>query len=84
LASFSSPLSDDVRLATSGGDVTMRVAGNSAFNLEASTSGGGVSSEVSVALIGRIGRHHLKGTVNGGGKSVMLHTSGGSIHLKKL
>jgi len=84
LASFSSPFSDDVRLETSGGDVTMHVAANSAFNLEASTSAGGVSSEVPVTTIGEVGRHQLKGAVNGGGKSVVLHTSGGSIQVKKL
>jgi hypothetical protein len=44
LASFSSPFSDDVRLETSGGDVTMQVATDSAFNLEAS------SNEESVGL----------------------------------
>ncbi|MBU6400066.1 MAG: DUF4097 family beta strand repeat protein [Verrucomicrobia bacterium] len=83
-ASFSSPLSDDVRLETSAGGVTMRVAATSAFDLDASTSGGGVDSELPVTVVGKTGRNFLKGPVNGGGRSVLLRTSGGSIHVKKL
>jgi DUF4097 and DUF4098 domain-containing protein YvlB len=83
-ASFASPLSDDVRLQTSGGGVTVRVATNSAFDLDAATSGGGVSSDLPVTVVGKVARDHLKGSVNGGGKSVVLRTSGGGIHVKKL
>src|SRR5262245_40670661 len=83
-ASFSSPLADDVRLETSGGGVTMRVTADSAFNLDASTSGGGVSSDLPVTVVGAIARGHLKGAVNGGGKSAVLRTSGGGIHVKKI
>ncbi|MHB8524469.1 MAG: DUF4097 family beta strand repeat-containing protein [Limisphaerales bacterium] len=83
-ASFSLPLSDDVRLETSGGGVTMRVVATSAFDLDASTSGGGVNSDLPVTVVGKIARNHLKGPVNGGGRSVILRTSGGSIHVRKL
>jgi len=82
-ARFSSPPSDEVKLKTSGGGVTLHVPENSAFNLDASTSGGSVASELPVTVVGKIARGHLKGPVNGGGKSVVLHTSGGSIHVKE-
>ena len=83
-ARFSSPLADEVKLETSGGGVTVRVAENSAFDLDAATSGGGVSSDLPVTVVGKIAHDHLRGPVNGGGKPVVLRTSGGSIHVKKL
>jgi putative adhesin len=82
-AQFSAPLSEEVKLETSGGGVTLRVPENSAFNLDASTSGGSVNSELPVSVVGKVAHSHLKGPVNGGGKPVVLRTSGGSIHVRK-
>ncbi len=82
-ARFDSPLSEEVRLETSGGGVTLKVPDNSAFDLDASTSGGSVHSELPVAGAGKPERSRLRGPVNGGGKPVVLRTSGGSIHVKK-
>jgi hypothetical protein len=56
----------------------------SAFDLDASTSGGNVSSELPVSTTGKAIRGKLRGPVNGGGKSVILHSGGGSIQVKKL
>jgi len=83
-ARFAAPVSDDVTLKTSGGNVTMRVPEKSAFDLDASTSGGSVSSDLPVSTSGKPKRTHLKGPVNGGGKEVVLRTSGGNIQVKKL
>ena len=83
-ARFSSPLRDEVKLKTSGGGVTVRVPENSAFDLDASTSGGTVRSDLAVSTIGKRAPNKLRGAVNGGGKPVVLYTSGGSIHLKSL
>jgi hypothetical protein len=86
-ARFTSPLSDEIRLATSGGGVTFRVAENSAFDLDASASGGGVSSELSVdsdVKAGKEPRSQLRGPVNGGGKPVVLRSGGGGIQVRKL
>jgi hypothetical protein len=82
-AQFAGPLSDEVTLKTSGGNVTLRVPEKSAFDLDASTSGGSVSSDLPVQIDGKPKRTHLKGPVNGGGKSVVLRTSGGNVHVKK-
>ncbi len=73
-----------VKLETSGGGVTLLVNGDTGFELDAATSGGSVSSELPVTVVGKLDRHHLKGPVNGGGKSVFLRSSGGGIHIKKL
>jgi len=83
-AVLASPLPGDVKLSSSGGGLTVRVPENAAFDLDAATSAGGVSSELPVTVVGKIGRDHIKGAVNGGGNSIVLRTSGGSIRVKKL
>jgi DUF4097 and DUF4098 domain-containing protein YvlB len=83
-ATFAAPLRDEVRLETSGGGVRLRVAEASAFTLDAATSGGGVSSDLPVTITGKVERNRLSGPVNGGGASVVLRSSGGSIRVSKL
>ena len=82
-ASFSS-LSDSVKLETSGGSVTLHAPSDAAFDLDASTSGGSASSELPVTITGKKSRDHLRGPVNGGGKTVVLRSSGGGVQVKKL
>jgi len=79
-----SPLTGPVKLSTSGGGVTVRVAENAAFDLDAETSAGGVSSELPVTGTGKPQHDRLQGPVNGGGKPVVLRTSAGGIHIRKL
>ena len=83
-ARLSTPPAESVTLSTSGGGVTLRVPETSAFDLDAASSGGGVSSDLPVTITGKKVHDRLKGPVNGGGKAVILRTSGGSIHVKKL
>ncbi len=83
-ARFAAPLTEAVKLETSGGGVTVRVTESSAFTLDASTSGGDVSTDLPVTVVGKISRSHMSGTVNGGGKTLSLRSSGGGIHVKKL
>ena len=82
-ARFNLPLTEPVKLSTSGGGISLRVPENSAFDLDAVTSGGGAKSDLPVTMSGKVPKDRLKGPVNGGGKTVYLRTSGGSIHVKK-
>jgi len=82
--SFAAPVKEDIKLSTSGGGVTVKVADGSAFNLDASTSGGGVTCDLPVTVQGKLEHQRIKGPVNGGGVSMVLRTSGGGIHVKKL
>lgn len=82
-AALLSPLPGDVDLSTSGGGVTATVAADTALNLDASSSGGGVTCDLPLTVQGKIQRDRAIGTVNGGGPTVRLHTSGGSVHVKK-
>ncbi len=77
-------LADPVKLTTSAGGISIRVPGDAAFDLDARTSAGGVNSELPVSVVGKTERSHLKGTVNGGGKSVVLRTSASGINIQKL
>ncbi len=74
------------RLETSGGNITVKLPPTAALNVEARTSGGRVTTELPVAttVVGEQPRTRLEGKLNGGGQDLVLHTSGGSIHLQKL
>ena len=72
----------DCELTTSGGSVTAYLAPSIAVDLVASTNGGSVSSEFDVNVT--LKKRSLKGTINGGGPSLVLKTSGGSVRVKKL
>jgi|SRR5271157_789616 len=74
----------DVMLSTSGGGVTVKVPGNAVFDIDAETFGGGVRCDLPVTVQGKIENGRLKGAVNGGGPGVVLRSSGGPIHIKKL
>jgi DUF4097 and DUF4098 domain-containing protein YvlB len=82
-AQLPTAVKESVRLSTSGGGVTLRLPENSAFDLDAETSAGGVHCDLPIAHSGKPS-NHLKGPVNGGGKSVSLRSSAGSIRVLKL
>lgn len=66
----------------SGGGITVAMSSNAAFQLDASTSGGGVHSDFTViGAVNDRGRHSLRGSVNGGGPLLHLRTSGGGIRI---
>ncbi|MBU2876514.1 DUF4097 family beta strand repeat-containing protein [Aliiglaciecola lipolytica] len=74
--------SEDAELSTSGGSVTAYLLDTIAIDIDASTSGGKVRSEFDVD--GRVKKHSIRGEINGGGPTLELHSSGGSISIKKL
>lgn len=82
-ASLSKPVGEN-RLETSGGGINVAIPGTAALDVDAKTSGGSVNSELPVMTAGEKKRNSLQGKLNGGGTPLVLRTSGGSIHLKKL
>lgn len=74
----------DCQLDTSGGGITLGLPAGVAVNLDASTSAGSVRSEFQVLVSGKLESDHLKGSVNGGGPLLRLHSSAGGIRLVKL
>lgn len=75
---------NDCHLGTSGGSIDASIAGNLELNIDARTSGGRVSSDLPVTVQGELKKSSLQGKLNGGGPLLQLHTSGGSIHIRKL
>ena len=73
----------DCRLKTSGGSITVYLAEDIALNVDAETSGGSIHTDFPVTIQGKISKRELKAQINGGGPELYLHTSGGSIYIKK-
>jgi DUF4097 and DUF4098 domain-containing protein YvlB len=72
----------DMQLRTSAGNIELAVPENAALDIDARTNVGRVISEL--PLVVSESRHeHLRGKLNGGGKSVVLETSAGSITLMR-
>jgi hypothetical protein len=73
-----------ISLSTSGGTISLLLPENVGASIDASTSGGRVSSTLPFSSTETAEPAHLRGVINGGGQQVVLHTSGGSIHLGPL
>lgn len=80
-AGIAGPLKGDCALSTSGGSVRVNVDKSAAFRLAASTSGGGVDAEGLTLTLEKSSRNRstLSGSVNGGGPTLKLRSSGGDI-----
>ncbi|MBO0725636.1 MAG: hypothetical protein J2P52_08555 [Blastocatellia bacterium] len=74
----------DCRLHTSGGGITVELDESLSLNVNAEASGGGVTTDLPLTVQGELRNGLLRGTLNGGGQALILQTSGGSIHLRKL
>ena len=82
-ASFPGPVNGDIQLETSAGSIDCALPETAALNIDASTSVGHVVSRLPIQA-SDVKRDHLRGTLNGGGKSVRLATSAGSITIKPI
>ena len=69
-------------LHSSSGGITMTVPPGAAFDLDARTSSGAISSAYPVTMTGTIDKHHVSGKVGGGGPAVQVSCSSGSIRIK--
>ena len=68
------------RLSTTNGRIVLTVPPSLAAEIDASTTNGGIESELPVATHS-MGRHSLRGTINGGGAPLHLRTTNGSIEI---
>jgi DUF4097 and DUF4098 domain-containing protein YvlB len=71
-------------LETSGGSIEVAIDPSANLNLDASTSGGSVHSDLPVRVVGTISHSSLHGSIGSGGEELRLHTSGGSINIHAL
>jgi DUF4097 and DUF4098 domain-containing protein YvlB len=81
-ASFARGNSKGGRLESSGGGITVSV--DRASNLTIDAEGDHVDTDLPLEIRGSVSRGELHGRLNGGGASLKLETSGGSIHIRAL
>ena len=82
-ASISAPINGDIKLETSAGNIDLSIPPNAGLNIDANTSVGEVVSRLPIEATD-VHRQHLRGTLNGGGKSVRLGTLAGNITIKPI
>lgn len=69
------------RLTTTNGKIVLTVPSSLAADIDASTTNGSIDSELAVTTQS-IGRHSLRGAINGGGAALRLRTTNGSIEIR--
>ena len=74
----------DSRFSTSGGGIVLTVASGVGVDLDAHTSGGDVDTDLPITILGKQSEDSLQGKINGGGPRVVLRSSGGGIHVKRM
>jgi hypothetical protein len=72
----------DWRLHTGSGNVSVELPQKAAFNVVARTSSGSIDSSREIAVQGKLSPRELQGKVGGGGPTVELSTSSGSIEIR--
>jgi hypothetical protein len=68
------------KLETGSGDVTLGI-GSAHFTLDASTGSGSIKSDLPITMQGSMDKHHVSGTVNGGGPTIKVQTGSGDIRI---
>ncbi|HEY4379656.1 MAG TPA: DUF4097 family beta strand repeat-containing protein [Acidobacteriaceae bacterium] len=69
----------DWTLRTGSGNIHLKVGNNARFTLDASTGSGSVHVDQPMATQGSANRHHVSGTVNGGGSAIRAATGSGDV-----
>lgn len=65
------------------GTITLTIPADSAFDLDAKTFSGSISSDFEITMSGKISKKRIRGSVNGGGAELEVNTFSGSVRLKK-
>jgi Putative adhesin len=68
-------------LHTGSGDVHLALEKNAKFTIEARSMSGSVRSDMPITVSGTMERHAIRGSVNGGGPTVEVHTGSGNIEV---
>ncbi|MBA4137122.1 MAG: hypothetical protein C0518_07385 [Opitutus sp.] len=73
--------SDKIVLDTVNGSCSLTLPANAAFDLNADSVNGSISCDYPIK-IGRSGRRHLTGSVNGGGANIVLDSVNGGLRIR--
>ncbi len=70
------------KLETGSGNITLQVGGNAHFTLDAETGSGSIKTDLPLTMRGSMDKHHVTGTVNGGGPTIKAETGSGDIRIQ--
>lgn len=70
-------------LRSTNGSITLEVPSGTGARIEARTTNGTIDTAFPVTVEGTLRRTRLQGTIGAGGPPIELHTTNGSIHLRK-
>jgi len=79
-----SRVASDWSARSGDGSINLRVPGNLNAQLDLHTGDGHITLDFPVTLSGTMSRSTIRGQLNGGGPTLMVHTGDGSIRLEKL
>lgn len=71
----------DWKLDTGSGSIHLNLGSPAHYTLNASTGSGSVHTAQPIAMQGEINKHHVNGTVNGGGPTIRANTGSGDIDI---
>ncbi len=72
----------DWRVETASGSVRLELPSNAGFELVARSASGSINVDRQITTQGTLNRHEVRGTVNGGGHTLELHTASGAITVR--
>jgi DUF4097 and DUF4098 domain-containing protein YvlB len=72
----------DWKLSTGSGSIHLGLGSNAKFNLIADTGSGSVNVSQPITMQGSLNRHHISGSVNGGGPTIRANTGSGDITIQ--
>jgi hypothetical protein len=70
------------KLDTGSGDISLQVGSNARFTLDAQTGSGSVKTDLPLTMRGSLDKHHVTGTVNGGGPTIKAVTGSGDVRIQ--
>jgi DUF4097 and DUF4098 domain-containing protein YvlB len=71
--------STDWKVSTGSGSIQLALGNAAKFNLDADTGSGTIHVDQPITMQGNLNRHHISGSVNGGGPTIRANTGSGDI-----
>lgn len=78
-----SEVTDEWRLSTGDGPLTLRLPSELKADLDASTGDGAIVTDFPISMSGKLNEHAIHGRLNGGGAPILLRTGDGSIRIEE-
>jgi len=77
-------IGEDMVFRTTNGGITLSLPASTQANLTARTTNGSIKTDFPITVQGTFSRTRLEGELNGGGGSIELRTTNGSIRIEEL